>query len=227
MVIFQNSDDQASLVKHLNTSTRVEIIRGSGVDLSQYSHVPLPEGVPVVMLAARMLADKGVCEFVQAARILRARGNSARFCLVGSADPANPARISESELVKWASEGVVERWGEQSDMFRVLSAAHIVVLPSYREGLPKVLLEAAACGRPVVATDVPGCREAIERGVTGVLVPARNAIALANAIGDLISDPMRCQAMGNAGRALAESAFDVRFVVAAHMRIYQALIDKS
>ncbi len=227
-VVFQNPDDRASLAKlaHLPDS-KVEMIRGSGVDLTQYGHTPLPLGVPVVLLAARLLADKGVSEFVQAARLLKQKGVSARFCLVGSIDPANPASLADAELTQWANEGVVELWGQRSDMPEVLSSAHLVVLPSYREGLPKVLLEAAACGRAVVTTDVPGCRDAIDPGVTGVLVPVRNAAALADALKGLINDPARCQVMGNAGRALAESAFDVRQVVAAHLRIYQELIDKS
>jgi len=227
-VIFQNPDDRAGLSKlaHLPDS-KVEMIRGSGVDLTQYGHTPLPLGVPVVLLAARLLADKGVREFVEAARLLKQQGVSARFCLVGSVDPANPASLADAELRQWANEGVVELWGQRSDMPEVLRAAHLVVLPSYREGLPKVLLEAAACGRAVVTTDVPGCSDAIDPGVTGVLVPVRNAAALADAMKGLINDPVRCQAMGNAGRVLAERAFDVRQVVAAHLRIYQELIDKS
>jgi glycosyltransferase involved in cell wall biosynthesis len=228
-VIFQNPDDRASLTKlaHLPDS-KIAMIRGSGVELTQYSGTPLPLGVPVVLLAARLLADKGVREFVQAARLLKQQGVSARFCLVGSIDPANPASLADAELTQWASEGVVELWGQRSDMPRVLAAAQVVVLPSYYgEGLPKVLIEAAACGRAVVTTDHPGCRDAIDPGVTGLLVPVRNAEALADALKGLINDPARCQAMGNAGRALAESAFDVRQVVAAHLRIYQELIDKS
>lgn len=227
-VIFQNPDDRASLTKlaHLPVS-KVEMIRGSGVNLAQYAHMPLPLGVPVVVLAARLLADKGVREFVQAARLLRQQGVAARFCLVGAVDPANPASLTDEELAQWASEGVIELWGLRTDMPEVLSAAHVVVLPSYREGLPKVLLEAAACGRAVVTTDVPGCRDAIAPGVTGVLVPVGKAAALADAIKGLINDPARCRSMGDAGRTLAESVFDVRQVVAAHLRIYQELIDKS
>lgn len=228
-VIFQNPDDRAGLSKlaHLPDS-KVEMIRGSGVDLTQYGHTPLPLGVPVLLLAARLLADKGVREFVEAARLLKQQGVSARFCLVGSVDPANPASLADAELRQWASEGVVELWGQRSDMPRVLAAAQVVVLPSYYgEGLPKVLIEAAACGRAVVTTDHPGCRDAIDPSVTGVLVPVRNAAALADAMKGLINDPVRCQAMGNAGRVLAERAFDVRQVVAAHLRIYQELIDKS
>lgn len=227
-VVFQNPDDRASLSKlvHLPDG-KVKMIRGSGVDLAQYGHMPLPLGVPVVLLAARLLADKGVREFVQAARLLTQQGVTARFCLVGSVDPANPASLADAELTQLANEGVVELWGQRSDMPATLHAAHLVVLPSYREGLPKVLLEAAACGRAVVTTDVPGCRDAIDPGVTGVLVPVRNAAALADALKGLINDPARCQTMGDAGRALAERAFDVRQVVAAHLRIYQELMGKS
>lgn len=227
-VIFQNADDLRSLAKvaHL-PAAKVAMIRGSGVDLARYAHVPLPGGVAVVLLAARLLADKGVLEFVQAARLLKQRGCNARFVLVGTVDSANPTSFTDAEVSAWVHDGVVEWWGHRADMPQVLAAAHLVVLPSYREGLPKVLIEAAACGRAVVTTDVPGCRDAIDPGVTGVLVPVRNAAALADALEGLLIDPAHCQAMGNAGRALAESAFDVRQVVAAHLRIYQQLIDKS
>lgn len=227
-VITQNPDDRARLARlaHLPDAT-VAMILGSGVDLIQYRHTQLPPGVPVVVLAARLLADKGVHEFVQAARLLRQQGVSARFCLVGEPDPANPASLAQAELTRWADEGVVELWGQRADMPTVLGQAYAVVLPSYREGLPKVLLEAAACGRAVVTTDVPGCRDAIEPGVTGVLVPVRDAVALAEALKGLIKDHARCQAMGEAGRALAERAFDVREVVAAHLRLYQELVDRS
>lgn len=227
-VIFQNPDDLRSLAKVADLpDSRVTMIRGSGVDLERYISQPLPGGVPVVVLAARLLADKGVFEFVQAARLLKQRGCHARFALVGTVDPANPTSFTQAEVDVWVSEGVVEWWGHRSDMPQVLSAAQLVVLPSYREGLPKVLLEAAACGRAVVTTDVPGCRDAIDPGVTGVLVPVCNAAALADAMEGLINSPARCQAMGDAGRALAESAFDVRQVVAAHLRTYQQLIEKS
>ena len=227
-VILQNPDDRANLAELVNLSdSKVEMIRGSGVDLTRYIHTPLPPGVPLVVLAGRLLADKGVREFVQAARLLKHQGVAARFCLAGSVDSANPTSLTYVELKHWENEGVVELWGQRSDMPAVLSSAFIVVLPSYREGLPKVLLEAAACGRAVITTDVPGCRDAIDPSVTGLLVPVRNATALAVAINGLINDPERCLAMGNAGRALAERAFDVRQVVAAHLRIYQELIDKS
>lgn len=227
-VVFQNPDDLQSLAKvaHL-PAAKVVMIRGSGVDLARYAHVPLPGGVPVVLLAARLLADKGVLEFVQAARLLKQRGCNARFVLVGTVDSANPTSFTDAEVSAWVHDGVVEWWGHRADMPQVLAAAHLVVLPSYREGLPKVLIEAAACGRAVVTTDVPGCRDAIDPGVTGVLVPVRDAVALADAMAALINDPVRCQVMGYAGRVLAETAFDIRQVVAAHLYIYQELMGKS
>jgi glycosyltransferase involved in cell wall biosynthesis len=224
-VIFQNADDLRSLAKvaHL-PAAKVAMIRGSGVDLARYAHVPLPGGVPVVVLAARLLADKGVLEFVQAARLLKQRGCNARFVLVGTVDSANPTSFTDAEVSAWVHDGVVEWWGHRADMPQVLAAAHLVVLPSYREGLPKVLIEAAACGRAVVTTDVPGCRDAIDPGVTGILVPVRDAVALADAMDALVDDPVRCQVMGDAGRVLAETAFDIRQVVAAHLYIYQELM---
>jgi glycosyltransferase involved in cell wall biosynthesis len=227
-VIFQNVQDKATLVQLANLpETKTELIRGSGVDISQFTAGPLPSGAPVVMLAARLLADKGVREFVQAARLLKTTGSKARFCLVGTADLHNPTSLTQPELDAYQKEGIVELWGHRTDMAATLAQAHIVVLPSYREGLPKVLIEAAACGRAVVTTDVPGCRDAIEPGVTGVLVPARNAPALSQAIVALLNDPQRCHAMGQAGRVLAEQAFDIRQVVAQHLRIYAGLIASS
>jgi glycosyltransferase involved in cell wall biosynthesis len=227
-VIFQNPDDRANLSKlaHLPDS-KVEMIRGSGVDLAKYSLKPLPLGLPIVMLAARLLSDKGIREYVQAARLLKHQGVLARFCLVGSIDSANPTSLSETELEQWEKEGVVEMWGHHTDMPSVISSAHLVVLPSYREGLPKVLIEAAACGRAVITTDVPGCRDAIDSDVTGILVPVRNATALALAIKSLIDDTERCKTMGIAGRELAEKVFDERLIVNAHLKIYQELMGKS
>lgn len=231
-VIFQNPDDQASLARlaHL-TGRKVAMIRGSGVNLAQYRVMPMPIGVPVIVLAARLLAEKGVREFVQSAQILRQRSQvvgCARFVLVGEPDLANPGSLRPEELAQWAEDGVVELWGHRTDMPQLMAAAHVVVLPSYYgEGLPKVLIEAAACGRAVVTTDHPGCRDAIDPDVTGFLVPPRDAVALANAIEELLINPVRCATMGQAGRELAESAFDVRQVVAAHLQIYQELMDKS
>jgi glycosyltransferase involved in cell wall biosynthesis len=223
-VIFQNPNDLQSLSKVAAIrKSCMAMIKGSGVDLRHFAPEPLRGGIPVVVLPARILLDKGVLEFVQAARMLAQRRCRARFALVGNLDPANPTSVTQARLDAWVAEGVVEWWGQRLDMPEVMASSQLVVLPSYGEGLPKVLLEAAACGRAVVTTDVPGCRDAITRDVTGLLVPVRNSMALADAIETLINDPARCRNMGEAGRALALVAFDVQQVVAAHMLIYQEL----
>jgi glycosyltransferase involved in cell wall biosynthesis len=227
-VIFQNPDDRAMLTKLARLAeNRVVTIRGSGADLGRFTSSPWPDGLPIVLLASRMLADKGVREFAQAARELHRRGVRARFCLVGAVDPDNPASLSEDELQQLASPGGVEVWGQRNDMVQVLQSARLVVLPSYREGLPKILIEAQACGRAVVTTDVPGCRDAIDPGVTGLLVPARDPAALADAMELLLRDPQRCAAMGQAARAWAERCFDLRQVVTEHLRIYDELLATS
>jgi glycosyltransferase involved in cell wall biosynthesis len=227
-VIFQNMDDQETLTKltQLPASKR-EIIRGSGVDLAKFISLPLPYGVPVVVMAARLLVDKGVFEFVEAARLLKKSGCLARFVLVGVVDIANPASLTTTEYSSLMDGGIVECWGHRIDMQQVLSLAQVVVLPSYREGLPKILLEAAACGRAVLTTDVPGCRDAIIPGITGLLVPARDVGALADAMQILINNPVSCNKMGSAGRLLAEHSFDVKQVVAKHLCLYKEMILRS
>lgn len=220
-VVFQNADDQALLQRYVGVrDVQVARIRGSGVDLVAWPALPLPEGPPTVLMASRLLVDKGVVEFVQAARRLHGyRG--ARFVLVGDVDPGNPTSLEREQVRAWADEGLIEWWGHRNDMPAVLAAAHLVVLPSYREGLPKGLIEAAACGRAVVTTDVPGCRDAIDPGHTGLLVEVRNAASLADGIQTLLDDPERLRLMGEAGRRRAEQVFDVREVIARHLSLYR------
>ncbi len=223
-VIFQNPDDRDTLQQFVRLEdNKIELIRGSGIDLDQYFLCDLPEGVPVVLFAGRLLIEKGVREFVEAARLGHERGVSARYCLAGTPDPGNPASLTEGDIERWVAEGCVEYWGHQDDMPGALAKAVLVVLPSYREGMPKVLLEAAACGRAVVATDVPGCRHAIIPEKTGKLVPVRDGRILGEAILALLEDRARCLSMGLAGRKLAEEAFDIRQVVAKHLEIYKGL----
>ena len=223
-VIFQNPDDRAALTDMGAVSKdKTALIRGSGVSLASCPMRPEPEGVPVVTFAARLLEDKGVREFVDAARLLMHQGVKARFWLAGSLDPGNLTSISEDVLMQWSKEGVVEFLGHQSDIPNLFASSNIIVLPSYREGLPKSLIEAAACGRAVVTTNVPGCRDAIEPDSTGLLVPVRDAAALADAIQSLIDDPHRRKQMGAYGRALAEREFAIEKVVDAHLAIYHEL----
>lgn len=224
-VIFQNPNDRDALLDSgaLELS-QVRMIRGSGVDLTQYPCIPEPTGTPVVVMAARLLRDKGVVEFLEAAQILKARGISAIMRLIGSLDPGNPSSLSGSELEQWERRNVAEILGYRSDIGAQYAAAHIVCLPSYREGLPKGLVEAAACGRAVVTTDVPGCRDAIVPDKTGVLVSKKDSEALANAIQMLIECPGQRLSMGKAGRELAQNVFDIDIIKGQHMAIYKELL---
>lgn len=227
-VILQNPDDRAALIgMGAVHKDKTVLIRGSGVSLATYPMRPEPEGVPIVTFAARLLEDKGVREFVEAARVLKERGVVARFWLAGSPDPGNITSITEMELSDWSKDGFVEILGYRTDIPDIFANSNIVVLPSYREGLPKALIEAAACGRAVVTTDVPGCRDAIEPGATGLLVPVRDASGLADAIQFLIENPDQRKQMGTSGRALAEHEFAIEKVVDAHLAIYRELTNRT
>lgn len=220
-VIFQNREDMAVIQAYASLAPgKSELIRGSGVDLREYQAAPTRSTEPVVMMAARLLADKGVNEFVASARKLHGY-TGARFVLVGDADPGNPTSITRAQVQALVDQGIVEWWGFRTDMPFVLNQATMVVLPSYREGLPKILIEAAACGKAVVTTDVPGCRDAIVAGQTGLLVPPRNVEALRAAIQHLLDEPDLCRRMGAAARQWAEATFDIEQVVKAHLVIYE------
>ena len=225
ILILQNPDDVSLLCRErLIDQERVRLVRGSGVDLDRFRPaLAPPTGAPLVVLPARMLWDKGVGEFVAAARLLHEAGISARFALVGGRDAENPQAIDAPTLAQWQHEGRVEWWGHRDDMPKVFAQAIIACLPSYREGLPKALLEAAACGLPLVATDVPGCREVVRQGENGLLVAPRDAAALADALGELLSDPVRRQSFAKASRVLAEREFAQQAIVSRVLAIYGEL----
>lgn len=230
-LILQNPDDvalfeQAGLVDGAN----VRLIPGSGVDCDRF--VPR-EGLsggdqPArILLAARLLWDKGIAEFVEAARVLRAQGRAVHFLLAGDPDPGNPAAVPEATVRGWVEEGVIEWLGHVDDMPRLYASVDMVVLPSYREGLPKGLIEAAACALPLVTTDVPGCREVVSDGVDGLRVPVRDAEALARAIARLLDDPELAARLGRAARAKAFECFDERLVVARTLAVYRELLGSA
>lgn len=225
IVVFQNSDDRNILLSFgVVPKSETRMIRGSGVALNDYPYLPEPEGKPVVVMASRLLKDKGVFEFVEAARVLHERGVEVDMRLIGSLDPGNPTSITAADLDNWKQENNVQILGFRKDIAEQYAAANIVCLPSYYgEGLPKSLIEAAACGRAVVTTDHPGCRDAIIPSQTGLLVPVRDALELADAIQTLLEDRQLRQRMGKAGRRLAEEAFSIETIVAQHMVIYGEL----
>jgi len=202
--VFQNPDQLQRFVGDgLADPSRSTLVRGSGVDTSRFRPTPLPAGPPVVLLPARMLWDKGIGEFVAAARRLRSRGSTARFVLAGGEDRGNRAAIPRATLEEWVSEGVVEWWGHQNDMPATFASAHLVVLPSYAEGLPLALAEAAASGRAIVTTDAPGCREVLVPEQSGWLVPVRSVDPLVDRIAQALADPAALVTMGQRGRAHA------------------------
>jgi glycosyltransferase involved in cell wall biosynthesis len=222
--IFQNADNLALFRELGAVSDAFAIIRGSGTDLSRFDPAPVKNRRLQIILPARMLYSKGVGEFVEAARLLQLRGVEADFRLVGDGDPANPATVPADVLREWHASGIVIADGYRPDIAQVLKSADIVVLPSHNEGFPKSLVDAAAAGRAVVTTDVPGCRDAIVAGETGLLVPARDPVALAAAIQELIADPARRRAFGAAGRSLAERDFAIESIVAQHLAIYDRMV---
>jgi len=223
-VIFQNEDDRGLFLgMGLVNPAQCNLIAGSGVDTQHFKPTPEPDGMPLIVLPARLLWDKGVGEFVEAARLLQSQGISARFALVGDTDPDNPAGVPDKQLHDWQAEGVVECWGWQEKMSLVYERANIVCLPSYREGLPRTLVEAAACGRSLVAADVPGCREIVHNGENGLLVPVQDVQALAAAVKTLVLNPGMRQVMGIRGRAMVEKSFSVEKVVSETLQVYHGL----
>jgi glycosyltransferase involved in cell wall biosynthesis len=225
-LLLQNDDDAKLLVAQgVVDSPHIVIIRGSGVDCRRFAPGPETPGIPIAVLASRMLWDKGVGELVAAARILRDRGTPVRVLLVGDPDSENPATIPIDQLDAWNREGVVEWRRRTDDVPAILRASHIAVLPSYREGLPKSLLEAAAAGLPIVASDVPGCREIAHDGENAILVPVKDATALADAIERLARNPDLRRRLGSRGRELALASFTEESVAAKIVALYRAMLD--
>lgn len=224
-VIFENRDDLRSFVaSHQVRAEDAVLIRGAGVNADLFHPRAVRRTVPLVVVTARLLWDKGLGEFVAAARLLRQKGVQARFAIVGDADPGNRASIDPAILDQWRTEGIVELLGFRQDMPQVLAAADIACLPSYREGLPKALLEAMAAGLPCVTTDVPGCREAVRDRENGYLVPPRNHEALAHALQQLIEDPDLRHQMGQRGRAMVMAEFASPIICQQTLHVYERLM---
>lgn len=217
LVIFQNTDDRDVLLANgaLSSRTATAVVDGSGVDMERFPQAPLPDGPIVFLMVARLIRDKGVHDFVAAARRVRAAAPEAHFVLIGAPD-ANPNAVTTAELETWRREGVVEVRGQVADPRQAFADCHVFVLPSYyREGVPRTNLEALATGRAVITCDTPGCRETVRDGVNGLLVPPRDPVALAEAMLELAHDPARVRAMGRAGRLLCAERFELGTVTRA------------
>ena len=222
-VIVQNDADREMILQNvLPDESRLSVVRGSGVDVRSYHPAPEPTGAPLAVLASRMLTDKGVHEFVEAATLLQKKDMKIRMALAGSPDPKNPSSIPESTLSQWHREGRIEWWGYREDMAEVWRDCHIAVLPTYyKEGLPRSLLEAASCARPLVATDVPGCRDILKDRVNGLRITPRDSKALADAINKLAGDADLRRKMGAAGRRIVEREFSDEIVTGKSLELYE------
>lgn len=226
-VIFQHEGDQnIFLSRRIIPSEDAIIIPSSGVDLQRFSPHPEKMGMPVIMIASRMLRDKGILDLVSAARILNSGGVKARVVLVGSSDDGNPSSIPSNQLKAWDGVDGIEWWGyyDKKEMPRIYTEANIVVLPSYHEGVPKMLIEAAAMGKPIIATDLPGCREVVTQEVNGLLVPRNDPVSLANAIARLVENPGLCHEMGLRSREIAVEKFAVEKVNRQTIQVYKELL---
>jgi glycosyltransferase involved in cell wall biosynthesis len=225
IAVFQNEEDCAQLTRdRIVKKSQTRVIRGMGVDIDRFKPTVNRDRKNIVLMACRMLWDKGVGEFVEAARLLSRRKLNARFVLAGRCDQDNPASIMPKQLHQWQEEGVVEWWGHRHDMPTVLGEAALVVLPSYREGLPVSLLEAAACGKAIIATDVPGCREIVRHRVNGLLVPPRNTVALADAVAMLLGNEELRYELGRRGRDIAVKEFSAAAVTGRTLALYRELL---
>ena len=223
-LILQNQDDidffiNNKIIKH----EKIILIRGAGVDMKEFKPNKLVNELPVVILPARMLWDKGISEFVDCAKKFHENGIAARFCLVGSPDYHNPESISVNQLEEWVESGCVEWWGQQSNMPKVYSKATIVCLPSYREGFPKSLLEAASSGLPIVAFDVPGCREIVSDGVNGLLIPFKNVDVMYLALLKLVENKALSKRMGKKGREIVEMNFSQDIIASQTIEAWNSL----
>jgi glycosyltransferase involved in cell wall biosynthesis len=220
-VIFENPEDCQTFIQNkFIQPEQSHLILGTGVDVEKFQPASKTKSTPLVLFSSRLLATKGLIEFVDAAELLLQKGLKARFAVAGTPDPGNPASIPSSQLDSWKQTSRVEWWGWQDDMTTALAQADIFCLPSYREGIPNALLEACASGLPIVTTDVPGCRDVVKHSVNGLLVPPRNAQALADALETLLNAPALRSTMGQAGRKIAVEQFSSAQIIAQNIEVY-------
>ena len=224
-VIIENPDDYSSLIdQKMVRPDSLTLIKGAGVDTRLFAFIPEPAEPLVVTIVARMLRDKGISEFVEAATLIRKSQPDTIFQLIGMPDEGNPTSFSLAQLDDWVRSGVVKWLGQQNNIAEHLAKSHIICLPSYREGLPKSLIEALASGRPVVTTDVPGCREVVSHGINGFLVQPRDSHALAEALMNLILDSSLRERMGRLGRERAEKEFSSEIIIGQTLRVYESML---
>jgi glycosyltransferase involved in cell wall biosynthesis len=221
-ILFQNPDDKNLFNENgIADPKKCFLILGSGIDMERFKALPEVDGVPVVILSSRFVEEKGIRYFVEASRILQSRHEHIRFVLVGRSEADQPTSIQHSEIEYWVKTGLVEWWGWHNDMEEIYPLAHIICLPTYyMEGIPKSLIEAAACGRAIIATNVPGCREIVHNGENGILVPPKDAEALADAIAKLANDRVLRETMGRKSREIAINSYSMEIIIARYFELY-------
>jgi glycosyltransferase involved in cell wall biosynthesis len=225
LLILQNPDDSKLLLSAgVISKKQMRLIRGAGVDTDAFAPAQILVKNPMIILPARMLWDKGVGEFVDAARHIKAQKPNVRFVLVGTPDNHNPESVPFEQLTKWNEQCIVEWWGRMDNMPEVYRQSSIVCFPSYREGLPKSLLEAASCGLPIVTYDVPGCREVVKDQVNGFLVPLWDSQRMIKALMELLDNPDLCAQMGKAGREMVLNEFSQELVADQTMKVWDELL---
>lgn len=227
-LILQNENDLRLITTKAGVDDRnLHLIKSAGVNVDEYAETAWPKGQPIALLASRMLWDKGIGEFANAAMLLHNQGVSVRFVLVGEPDFENPSSVPREQLQRWNDAGIIEWWGYKDDMPGVFSQASVVCLPTYYgEGVPKVLIEAMACGRPIITTDVPGCRDLIIEGKNGIVIKSKSSTDLAEAMKRLVSDSSLCQKMGQEGRLIAEKEYSLTKVISETLDVYQELLSQ-
>jgi glycosyltransferase involved in cell wall biosynthesis len=227
VALVQNKDDGAALISLGLAQNRIALIAGSGVDVNRLTPLAEPNGAPTFGFVGRLLEDKGIRTLVAAHRLLRTRIPDARLLIAGTSDPANPASVTEAEAKSWNTEAGIAWLGYVGDIVSFWSKAHIAVLPSRREGLPLSLMEAAACGRAMIASDVPGCREIVIHDQTGLLFPVDNALALADAMGKLAGDPSLRARYAIGARKLVIERFTAGIIGGQTVALYKRVINKT
>jgi glycosyltransferase involved in cell wall biosynthesis len=226
-VVFENPEDRSIFIENKFVQPeQSHLIPGTGVDVIRFQPVQRTNRIPIILFSSRLLATKGLQEFVEAAQLVQKKGLKGRFAIAGTPDPGNPASIQQEQIDGWQRAGHVEIWGWQDDMPATLAKADIFCLPSYREGVPSALLEACASGLPIVTTDVPGCRDVVTHGHNGLLVPPRDPQALAEAITTLLTEPTLRDAMGKSGRKLALEKFSLEKIIEQTLDVYREILLK-
>jgi len=227
-LLFENNDDRELFIKlRILERAKTRVIFGAGVNTSLFNYSREPDSQNIkILLAARMLKNKGLYELVEASKLLHKQDLSFEISIVGIIDKDNPNNIPLNQLIKWDAEGWIRWLGEENNMPEVIKSSHLVALPTfYGEGIPRFLIEAASCGRPIVTTDIPGCRELVKNGINGLLVQPKDSVSLAHALGILIKDKSLREQMGLRGRKIVEEKFSERIVIKATLDIYDELLN--